>query len=60
MVMTVMSNEIKISVCPLSGWYAWEGCWGELKINCNNGYHPYQAGKNMGTLEVNYQGISMT
>ena len=27
-------------------------CWGKLKINWNNGSHPYQAGTNMVTSEV--------
>ena len=31
-------------------------CWGELKTNWNTGYHPYQAGTNMVTSEVKYQG----
>ena len=35
-------------------------CWGELKTNWNTGYHPYQAGTNMVTSEVKYQGDLMT
>ena len=34
-------------------------CWGELKINWNNGFHLYQSGTNMVVEEVHYQGSLM-
>ena len=37
-------------------------CWGKLKINWNNGYHPYhnhETGTNMLTSEETYQGNSI-